>query len=83
MMTINEGISLLLEVAERKGDEEFCGVLGIGIARAGSDDVFVKASQLTQLMNIEFPGPPHVLVIPGKLHFIEEDALVAFCGYII
>jgi len=79
MMTINEGVSLLFEIAEKKGDEEFCKLLGVGIARAGSDEAFAKASELTQLMEIEFPDPPHILVITGRLHFMEKDALIVFC----
>jgi diphthine synthase len=55
-------------------------LLGVGAARLGSPDEKVLASSLGKLKNENFGGPPHSLVIPGKLHFMEVEALRVFCG---
>jgi diphthine synthase len=32
------------------------------------------------LLNADFGPPPHVLLVPGKLHFLEAEALRVFAG---
>ncbi len=54
--------------------------LAIGLARVGSHDELVKASTLGNLIGVEFGKPPHSIVFPGRLHFMEMDALKSFCG---
>ena len=76
-MTVNQGVELLLEMEQNAGDDILQGALGVGIARAGSDDSTVKADLLGQLKSYDFGGPLHILVIPAKLHFMEAQALVA------
>lgn len=55
-------------------------LLGVGAARLGSSDEMMLASPLGKLKNEDFGGPPHSLVVPGKLHFMEVEALRVFCG---
>jgi diphthine synthase len=50
--------------------------LVVGIARAGSDNPAVKAAYVKQLQKYNFGKPPHTLIFPGKLHFMEAEALV-------
>ena len=50
--------------------------LAVGIARAGSDSPMVKADYVKQLQKFRFGKPPHTLVFPGRLHFMEAEALV-------
>jgi diphthine synthase len=50
--------------------------LAVGIARVGSKRPIVKADLLKDLMPHEFGCPPHTLIFPGKLHFMEADALI-------
>jgi diphthine synthase len=50
------------------------------VARAGHDDVLVRAGELAALAREEFGRPPHCLVVPGKLHFMEAEALVKLAG---
>ncbi len=57
-------------------------MLGVGAARLGSGDETVLASTLGRLGNKNFGGPPQSLVVPGKLHFMEVEALRVFCGAI-
>jgi diphthine synthase len=75
-MTINEGAELLLEAAEKAVDIDLENRLGIGVARAGSEDPTIKADILRNLKNYDFGGALHILVIPANLHFMEAKALV-------
>lgn len=75
-MTVSEALQLLKEneVEEKQGvatDES----LFIGIARAGSENSTVRAGTLRELSSIDFGGPPHTLIAPGRLHFMEEECL--------
>jgi diphthine synthase len=79
-MTVNEGVGLLLEMAEQASDGRLQDRLGVGIARAGSEDAAVKADILRRLKGYEFGGPLHILVVPANLHFMEAKALVALAG---
>ena len=75
-MTVGDGIQRLLESEERRGggilSEES---LGIGLARVGLEDCVVKGGSFGELMEEDFGGPPHALIVPGELHFVEEEAL--------
>ncbi len=57
------------------GDE---GPLAVAVARAGSPDPTVVADDLAGLAETEFGAPPHLLVLPGELHHLENEALSAF-----
>jgi len=75
-MRISEALGLLEAVEEKKGGEVLKKSLIVGIARAGSDKPVVKADYLTALKSYEFGELPHVLVLPGELHFLEKEALI-------
>jgi len=47
----------------------------VGAARLGSSFPIIKADSAEKLLHHDFGEPPHVLIAPGKLHFIEEEAL--------
>lgn len=79
-MTVNQGAELLMEMEQNAGGDILHSALGVGIARAGSDDSTVKADLLGKLKGYDFGGPLHILVIPSKLHFMEAQALVALAG---
>jgi diphthine synthase len=79
-MTVNEGTALLLEMQVAAGESILDNVLGIGIARAGSDDAAVKADLLPRLQSYDFGGPLHILIVPARLHFMEAQALVELAG---
>jgi diphthine synthase len=79
-MTINEALKIALAMEER-GKKGVVGLdsLAVGIARAGAEDVKVKADSIKNLMDFQFGGPPHVLVFPApRLHFVEAKALITF-----
>lgn len=74
-MTVNEAITLLLDIEkQKKGGVITEETLCIGVARLGGDCI-IKAGKAADLIRLDYGKPPHCLVIPGKLHFIEEEAL--------
>lgn len=76
-MTINDGLRQLLAVEKRKGKRLICSnTLVVGIARAGSIKPTVKAGYMEDMVRYDFGPPPHTIVFPGKLHFMEADALI-------
>ena len=75
-MRINDALRLLEAVEEKRKGEVLKKSIIAGIARAGSDIPVVKADYLSALKSYDFGELPHVLVVPGELHFIEREALV-------
>ncbi|MBS3121655.1 diphthine synthase [Candidatus Woesearchaeota archaeon] len=80
-MSVNDAIKILLDIGEKrkaKGTEKtpiftkntFC----IGCARIGSDNL-IKAGKAEKLLKENFGAPSHCLIVPAKMHFVEEDAL--------
>ena len=74
-MTINQGLKRILEVSEEKDNAISENTLAVGFARMGSDGQIIKFGKIKDLINFDFGKPQHVLVIPGKLHFVEQEAL--------
>ncbi|PTD93916.1 diphthine synthase [archaeon SCG-AAA382B04] len=77
-MAPNRALELLLKIEEGR-QEEVIGRenLAVVVSRAGSDDVEVKVGEVNDLLEFEFGEPLHSLIIPGELHFREEEALRA------
>ncbi len=80
-MTANEALKVLGSIEEELSggllppDRLVCVV-----ARAGSDDGFVKAGYFKDMLTEGFGEPLHSVVIPGELHFLEAKALVELAG---
>ncbi|MFW5746809.1 MAG: diphthine synthase [Nanoarchaeota archaeon] len=76
-MTVNECIEQLFEIEARRQEKIFGkNTQCVGCARLGSSNPMIKSGTAAQLMQVDFGGPLHCLVVPGKLHFIEEEALI-------
>ena len=78
-MTVNDAIEFLLTVGEKKKEnlfteDSFC----IGCARLGQDDYKIKAGKASELLKENFGKPLHCLIVPGELHFIEEESLALY-----
>ncbi len=78
-LTADRAMNLLLDIEERRGEDVFppnrlCVVLG----RAGSSNPLLRAGIAGALAKEEFGDPPHSLIVPGKLHFMEEEYLKEF-----
>ena len=80
-VSVGEAVEKLLEAEERAGrgllDEE---TLMVGAARIGSVDQKILADRAGRLLKEDFGRPPHVLAVPGSLHFMEAEALKALAG---
>lgn len=80
-MTANEGIHLLLDMESRVGKGAITeDSLVCVVARAGHPDCKVRAGSTKELVEEDFGLPLHSVVIPGRLHFMEEKALRVFGG---
>jgi diphthine synthase len=80
-LSIHDGLTALLEA--NTGREEkvvTMDTLAVGVARAGSNKPSVKAGSVEKLLKFDFGAPPHSLVFPGKLHFMEAEALIVLAG---
>lgn len=80
-LCIDEALETLLKIEERRrGKTVTEEMLAVGIARAGSNHPAVKAGPVSDLLNYDFGRPPHGLIFPGKLHFMEAEALIRLAG---
>jgi len=75
-MTINEAIKLLEKMEEKENKKLINEKLfAVGCARLGYEDYLIKTGSIKELRKFDFGNPPHCLIIPGKLHFKEEEML--------
>jgi diphthine synthase len=80
-LTIKEALALLLEVEGKiKKGAVTQETVAVGIARAGSQNPIVKADYVKDLADFDFGNPPHSLIFPGEMHFMEVDALIALAS---
>lgn len=78
-MTINDAIKILLDIENAEQEGVFLkNTPVVGVARLGSSDQKILAGTAEQLLAADFGPPVHSLIIPGKLHFLEEEALANF-----
>lgn len=75
-LTIKGAINKLLDL-NKKGGKKIINekTLFIGCARVGSENPQIKVGTSSELLKIEFGRPPYCLIVPGKLHFMEKEAL--------
>ena len=68
-MSITQAITGLIEAGISPD------TLVVGVARLGQSSVKINAGHADDIASIDFGDPPHCLIVPGQLHFLEEDAL--------
>jgi diphthine synthase len=74
-MSVAEAVSIMLQLEEKEGKGIFTNNTKIvGIARLGGDTK-IKYALAKDFGKIDLGGPPHVMIVPGKLHFSEEEFL--------
>lgn len=74
-MTVNEALKQLLEIeSKRKGKIFTENTKVIGCARLGAKQK-IRYGAVKVILKENFGKPLHCLIVPGKLHFIEEEAL--------
>ncbi len=80
-MTATQAFEMLIEVEKDSNKNIFTpDRIVCVVARAGSEDVLVRAGTLAELRGEDFGGPMHSIVVPGKMHFMEAEALVKLAG---
>ena len=80
-MTANEGLKYLLRVEDQRREGLISmETLAVVVARAGSENPLIRADKIRNLLGENFGAPLHCLMIPGKLHFLEAEALVILGG---
>ncbi|HLC32682.1 MAG TPA: diphthine synthase [Candidatus Nanoarchaeia archaeon] len=75
-MSVNEAIEILRKIDRRREEhgfvaDDWC----VGVARLGFPDQKIVAGTVMEASDVNFGAPPHALIVPGKLHFLEEEAL--------
>ncbi|MDO8661403.1 MAG: diphthine synthase [Candidatus Woesearchaeota archaeon] len=75
-MSIADGLRELqrMEIKQGKGLVKDSTVV-IACARLGASDQLIKAGTVRELLKTDFGKPPHCIILPGKLHFVEEEWL--------
>ena len=68
---------LLLAEANFKRGVVGEGTFAIMLSRLGREDAALAAGSLAELSKVEAGSPPHCLIITGKLHFTEVEAISA------
>lgn len=80
-MSASEGVHWLLEAEERfRGGLLSEGTLLVGCARVGSASERLVAGYPRNMKDVDLGAPLHTLVLPGRLHFMEAEALVRLAG---
>jgi len=75
-MTIKQAIEILLEIEAKKGEKIITEeTLVIGCAKLGSEQPIIKQGKVKDIVKQDFKQPPFCLIIPGKLHFVEEEVI--------
>lgn len=78
-MSVNDGLKYLLSLESKKNEGVITdSTLAIGCARIGIDSL-IKTGKIKRLLVENFGAPLHCIIIPGKLHFMEEEAVKEFC----
>jgi diphthine synthase len=75
-MTVNSALEILEKIEGRKKEGLISDdTLVIGCARLGCSDFIIKSGKLSEIKKFDFGKPLHCLIIPGKMHFVEEEVL--------
>jgi len=69
LMTINKAIEYLIK---NKVDKD---IMAVACAAIGSNNPFIKYDSLENLKKLKINKFPQCLIIPAKLHFVEEETL--------
>lgn len=78
-MSAQDGVRCLMEAEGRIGKGLIASrTLICAGARIGSSTERIEAGYPAHILALDLGPPLHALIVPGKLHFIEADALVRF-----
>ncbi len=75
-LTIPKALETLENIEKRLKEKIISkDTLIVACARLGSEDFLVKSGKIEQLKQCDFGKPPYCLIIPGRMHFLEEEML--------
>ncbi len=81
LMTVNEALEILLEVEKQRGKGvATVETIAVGLGCVGSISPVLIAGKIEGIIDRDFGPVPHVLIVPGELHFMEEEYLKEFGG---
>ncbi len=79
LMTVKEAVELLLKMEQEfKGNDLSKTEKWVGCSSLGLPDAVIRYATPSALLTAKFSEQPHCLIIPGKLHFMEEETLNSF-----
>ncbi len=77
-MTVDEAIRILFDIEHKRKEGVFTeSTMCVGCARLGGDSA-IKYGTAKELLSSDLGAPMHCLIVPGKLHFAEEEMLLSF-----
>ncbi|MEM0079378.1 MAG: diphthine synthase [Nitrososphaerota archaeon] len=80
-LTIPEALIKLLSVEESLGRKILNeDSLAIALVSLGMSNQLIKVGTIKELLSVEYPPPPHMLIFPGELHFTEIEILIKIHG---
>ena len=80
-LTIPDAIRILFKLEEiNNGGVVSEDSLVVALARVEAPDCIVRADKAGNLMKADFGKPPHSIILPSKLHFLEAEALQLMAG---
>ena len=80
-MTATEGLKLLMDMEQQKQQRIISkDDIACVVARAGSKNPIIRADSIAELLTESFGAPLHSIVIPGRMHFMELEALRVLAG---
>ena len=75
-MSVKEGLEILLKIEKNKGGDVFRkDTKLVACSRLGSDEQKIKYNTIENLVVDELAEFPAIIVLPGELHFLEEEYL--------
>ncbi len=75
-MSVEEALKILENIESDKKEKVIDDeTIFMGCARLGTKTAIIKAGSLNEVAKHDFGKPPHCLIVPGKMHFMEEEAL--------
>jgi diphthine methyl ester synthase len=75
-MSIKLALETLLKIERTRRQKVITSdSLAVGVARLGCPEQHIIAGTVHELLGKDFAQPLHALILPGRLHVIEEEAL--------
>ena len=72
----NDALKNLLDIEKEQNRKVISSsIFAIVASRIGMKNQKIICGKISSLLKLDFGKPPHTIIIPGKMHFTESDAL--------